>query len=295
MNNAPENATELLDIVDVWMIPSTAAVVNAWMADPRYRFGFENIFRGAVPPVKSIESSIEDMDAAGVSHALLSAMIDDKQEVASNSLIADCVQAHPDRFTGSCCLDPRGGAAGARELRRWVREYGFRSVKLLPWAFSLRPDAALWFPIYAEAEALGVPVTVQVGHTAPLFPSKVGYPMYLDEVALRFPELKLIAGHLGWPWTDEVIALATKFPNFYIDTSAHSPSAFPAALVKFMNTERGASKVMFGSDYPALSLKRLVDSAMKLPVSAPVLRAFLGGNARTVYGLEAMQGRPSHA
>jgi predicted TIM-barrel fold metal-dependent hydrolase len=280
------STADTIDVVDVWLIPAVSEVVDKWMADKRYAFGFENIFGGGRLKGRPATQTLDEMAAAGVSHAILSAMRDDRQEVASNALVAEWVQKWPERFTGSCCLDPREIRPAVRELRMWVRNYGFRGVKLLPWAFSMRPDEKMWYPIYAEAEELGVPVTIQVGHTAPLFPSQVGYPMYLDDVARHFPELKIIAGHLGWPWMDEVIALTTKFPNVFIDTSAHSPSRYPRQLIDFMSTPRGATKVLFGSDYPALELERLVRSAMKLPLRQKELQAFLGGNARGLFGLD---------
>lgn len=279
------------DIFDAWLIPSVAEVIEKWMADKRYRHGFDNIFGGGQLRPRTIAQTVAEMDAAGISHAMLSAMRDDRQEIISNASVSDFVQAHPERFTGSCSLDPRDIRQAVRELRLWVRDYGFRGLKVLPWAFSLRPDDKLWYPIYAEAEDLGIPVTIQVGHTAPNFPSSVGNPMYLDDIARDFPSLTIIAGHLGWPWTDEVIAIASKFPNVYIDTSAHSPSRFPAQFVDYMGSPRGSKKVLFGSDYPALDLDRLVKSALKLPLGPTEMKAFLGGNARRVFKLE--KARPS--
>jgi len=80
--------------------------------------------------------------------------------------------------------------------------------------------------------------------------SEPGRPIpYLENVALEFPELRIVAGHIGAPWTQEIIFLATKFPNLYIDTSAYKATRFPADFVEFMRG-RGAKKVMFGTNYP---------------------------------------------
>jgi hypothetical protein len=88
-----------------------------------------------------------------------------------------------------------------------------------------------------------------VGHTGPLPPSETGRPIpYLDEAALDFPELVIIAGHIGYPWTEEMTAVATIHENVYIDTSAYTIKRYPAELVRCMEGH-GKRKVMFGTHY----------------------------------------------
>jgi uncharacterized protein len=86
------------------------------------------------------------------------------------------------------------------------------------------PNDKFYFPLYVTCIELDIPFCTQVGHTGPLMPSEPGRPIpYLDEVALTFPELRIVAGHIGYPWTDEMIGLAWKHENVFIDTSAHAP------------------------------------------------------------------------
>ena len=98
---------------------------------------------------------------------------------------------------------------------------------------------------------MGVPFCTQIGHTGPLMPSEVGRPIYLDRVALDFPELVIVGGHIGYPWTDEAIAVATKHQNVYIDTSAYTVRRYPAALIDYLRAH-GRSKVLFGTNYPMI-------------------------------------------
>ena len=95
-------------------------------------------------------------------------------------------------------------------------------------------------------------------------PSEVGRPIYLDQVAIDFPDLTIVAGHIGYPWTTEMIAVADKHPNVYIDTSAYAAHRYPAELVDYLKG-RGRHKVMFGTNYPmmtpARALARLDDLA----------------------------------
>src|SRR5258708_33798637 len=80
--------------------------------------------------------------------------------------------------------------------------------------------------------------------------SETGRPVpYLDEVALTFPELRIVAGHIGHPWTDEMIGVAWKHENVYIDTSAYAPRYYPSQLVHYVKTY-GQDKVLFGTTFP---------------------------------------------
>src|SRR5262249_59115778 len=124
---------------------------------------------------------------------------------------------------------------------------------------ALPPSDRRYYPLYAECVELGVPFCTQVGHTGPLRPSETGRPIpYLDEVALDFPELTIVAGHIGYPWTEEMIALATKYENVFIDTSAYTVKRYPPEFVAYMRGH-GRSKVMFGSNYPMIAPARALE------------------------------------
>src|SRR5205807_8242162 len=138
-----------------------------------------------------------------------------------------------------------------RELQRAVRDLGFRALRVVPWLWGLPPNDRRYYPLYVACVELGVPFCTQAGHTGPLRSSEPGRPIpYIDDVALEFPELVIVAGHIGYPWTDEMIALARKYPNVYIDTSAYKATRFPPELVDYLRSD-GRTKVLFGSNHPA--------------------------------------------
>src|SRR5262249_26989394 len=119
----------------------------------------------------------------------------------------------------------------------------------------------------------------------PKMPSDTGRPIpYLDEVALTFPELKIVGGHIGYPWTDEMIALAWKHENVYIDTSAYLPRYYPPQLVHFMNSY-GRGKVLFGTNFPVLALDECARQAAALDLKPEARLNFLSANARRVFAL----------
>jgi len=111
-------------------------------------------------------------------------------------------------------------------------------------------------------------------------------PAHLDDVALAFPDLVIVAHHIGDPWTDMAVRLAARHANLYICTSAWSPKAYPPSLLEFMagrwHGTRGSDKVIFASDYPLLDLQKTTEAARALALPEADLRRILHGNARAL-------------
>jgi predicted TIM-barrel fold metal-dependent hydrolase len=135
---------------------------------------------------------------------------------------------------------------------------------------------------------LGVPFCTQVGHTGPLRPSETGRPIpYIDQVAIDFPELVIVCGHTGYPWTEEMVAVARKHENVYIDTSAYTSHRLPAELVAYMKTGSGRRKVLFGSNYPMIRPRHALEDLDWLDLDAETRELYLDANARRVFALAA--------
>ena len=109
-------------------------------------------------------------------------------------------------------------------------------------------------------------------------------PVYLDQVALDFPNLTIVGGHIGYPWTDEAIAVATKHENVFIDTSAYTTRRYPCQLVDYMKSH-GKSKVLFGTNFPMISPAKALAGLEELGLPDEVASLFLAGNSRRVFGL----------
>ncbi|WP_265534687.1 amidohydrolase family protein [Pseudomonas saponiphila] len=233
----------------------------------------------------SIEHTVELMDRAGVEKLMLSAWCRPEGWVFSNDEIAAYTRAFPERFVGVATVDLSRPMAAVAELDRAVKELGCKALRIVPWLWKLPPNHRLYYPLYVKCIELGIPFCTQVGHTGPLMPSETGRPVpYLDEVALDFPELVIVGGHIGHPWTDEMIGLAWKHDNIHIDTSAYLPTYYPAQLLHFMRTY-GQDKVLFGSNFPQLSLKKCLEQVQALELPPAIADKFLQGNARRVFGL----------
>ena len=269
-------------MIDAWMQhPNAHFLEQPWLASlqrwTRQVDGF------AVP---TLADTVAAMDAAGVERGVLAAWHGPQGVLISNEEVAQCVAAYPGRFIGLASVDLFRPMDAVRELRRCVTELGFRGLRVVPWLWGLPPDDRRYYPLYAECVALGVPFCTQVGHTGPLLSSEPGRPIpYLERVALDFPELTIVGGHVGAPWTQEVISLAHKFPNVYLDTSAYKCTRLPADFVSFLR-DGGARKVLFGSNYPMLTPAECLRGWEALALSDRDAARVLHDNAVAVFGLE---------
>lgn len=267
-------------VVDAWMQHPTESFLNHEMLSSLHRWhGGDGI------PDLPLEWTVQAYENAGVDTALVSAWWGPDGPMLSNDYVADLVEQHPDLFVGIGSVPLDSPMEALREVRRCVAELGFVGIRVVPWLWELPPDDRRYYPIYAECVEQDVPFCLQVGHTGPLKPSEMGRPIpYLDNVAREFPELTIVGGHIGHPWTEEMMALATKYENVYVDTSAYKPKRYPDEFVEFLQTY-GSEKVLFGTNYPMIQPGDCLEGVAGLDLEQEVLEQFCHRNAERVFGI----------
>jgi predicted TIM-barrel fold metal-dependent hydrolase len=280
--------------IDVWMQHPTPRFLGSDMLASLRRWTGSAIPE-AIPDAQiPIEATLAAMDEAQVSFGLLSAWRGPNgMDLISNDEVFDWVSRHPDRLAGLATADLDRPMAAVRELRRRVRDDGFVGLRVVPWLWDAPPTDRRYYPLFAECVELGVPFCTQVGHTGPLRPSETGRPIpYIDQVALDFPELVIVCGHVGYPWTEEMVAVARKHQNVYIDTSAYTTKRLPAELIRFLKTGTGQRKVLFGTNYPMIRHAHALGGLDDLGLTDDARRDYLHRNAERVFrpaGLEVPQ------
>jgi hypothetical protein len=268
-------------VVDAWMQhPNRSFLEQEWLESLRRWHG--GTFEPAPP-----ETTDQVYEAAGVDTALVSAWWGPTGPLVTNDEVAEVVATNPDRFAGVGSVPLDRPMDAVREVRRCVEELGFVGIRVVPWLWEVPPNDRRYYPIYAECVEQDVPFCLQVGHTGPLKPSEPGRPIpYLDDVCREFPDLTVVAGHIGHPWTEEMTALATKYEHVYIDTSAYKPERYPDALVEFVRGH-GSDRVMFGTNYPMIQPEECLAGLEDLGLGARARERFLSGNAVEAFGLDA--------
>jgi predicted TIM-barrel fold metal-dependent hydrolase len=216
----------------------------------------------------------------------------------ANEEVAELAAEHNDVLIPFASIDPAKGKLGVREARSLIADYGVRGFKFHPSMQGFYPNDRQAYALYGVIEEAGLPALFHTGQTGvgAGTPGGMGIrlkysnPMYLDDVAVDFPGLTIILAHPSFPWQEEALAVATHKPNVYIDLSGWSPKYFPQILVQYCNTLL-KNKVLFGSDYPAITPDRWIEDFARLPIKPEVRPLVMKGNAARLLKLASTGGR----
>ena len=188
-------------------------------------------------------------------------------------------------------VDPRLGRDGADEVRRCMAaSKGFVGTCISAAGMGFAPSDPVYDPFYEAALEAGRPVLVLVGYTGTGagLPGGKGvklelcHPRYIDELSIRFPSLKIIAGRPAWPWQEEMIAVMLHKPNVWAEFHGWSPKYLSDSLKREIS-RRLKHRVMFGADYPLFTYERLLADWRTLDYDAAMLQKLLVGNAQPLF------------
>ena len=248
---------------------------------------------------------IRNMDASGVDMSFILALDwgygygEAKQSANEiNRFYGSIAKKYPDRLVAFAGIDPRRPDA-VEILDQAVTDYGCRGLKYHSTA-GFYPDSEESYKVLEKAREFGLPLISHLGPISRPYKSKYAHPIYLDTIVTDFPELTVIGAHLGFCWWRELMNLVSvNRTTFYADFSGQQQRArdnFPEfchVLRTFMD-ETGASRIMWGTDNPALErtipMKKWKEMIQNLPNSAPdglefkkeEIDAILGGNAERI-------------
>lgn len=170
-------------------------------------------------------------------------------------------------------LDPRRGEIGLKELERAVKKKGCRGWKMYP-PNGFYPDEKEFDPYYKLCVDLDIPIIIHQGFTPRHKHVKYARPVYVDRVAADFPDLKIVLAHVGYPWQDETLMIASKNPNVSVDVSGWQvfASTVPAKVFQMIGDAKilrvFPNRMLFGSDFPlfeyTMKLNKWVEFFTKL-------------------------------
>lgn len=211
----------------------------------------------------------------------------------SNAETAGWVKKYPDTFIGFGSVDPWKGPSAVLEVNRCV-DMGLRGMKFQQATQAFCPTNPRFFPIYEACNRHNLPIIFHGGTTAISAGTPGGRGLlleyckpipYIDEIAARFPELRIIIAHPAWPWHDDQLAVMRHKGNVYMDLSGWAPKYFPESIVHNANT-LVQDKVFFGSDFPVISPQRWLEEFAALPIKETVRPKILLHNAAKFLGIK---------
>jgi uncharacterized protein len=209
-----------------------------------------------------------------------------------NEEVAEVAAANPDVLIPFASVDPNKGARAVEEAKRLVRDYDVKGFKFHPNVQAFYPNDRTFYALYEVVAEAGLPALFHTGHSGigAGLPGgggirlKYSNPMYVDDVAVDFPELKIVLAHPSFPWQDEAISVALHKQQVYIDLSGWSPKYFPPQLVQYANTLL-RDRVLFGSDFPLITPDRWLEDFARADFRDDVRPLVLKENAARLLGL----------
>lgn len=244
---------------------------------------------------KSEDEVVQDFTDAGVDAVLVA--LDLETTVAtppcSNEYVAGMWKRHPDRIIQAWgAVDPFKGEIAIRQAKSAIEDLGMLGFHFHPIMGHFSVDDRRFYPLWETISALKAPVMIDVGTTGmgAGMPGGMGAkirharPLAIDEIAADFPDLKIVAAHPGWPWVDEMTAVALHKGNVYWEMSGWAPKYFPDQL-KVDIRSRLKDKIMFGSDYPSLPYERIFREWDELGYKPEIMEKIFHRNAEEFLGL----------
>ena len=210
-----------------------------------------------------------------------------------NEDVAEAAADNPDVLIPFASIDPAKGKMGAREAHRLIEQFGVRGFKFHPSIQQFYPNDPKAYVLYEVIAEAGLPAIFHTGHSGigtgvrggGGIRLKYSNPMYLDDVAVDFPDMPIIMAHPSFPWQDEALSVCLHKPQVYIDLSGWSPKYFPPQLIQYANTLL-KHKMLFGSDFPLFTPDRWLMDFEQIEIRPEVRPLILKENAAKLLGLD---------
>jgi uncharacterized protein len=243
------------------------------------------------PPLETIAAYFRERRIACVVFPVDSERSTGRRRV-SNEEVAEFADANADIMIPFASIDPLRGKMGVREARRLIGDYKIRGFKFHPQVQDFAPNDRACYGLYEAIAEAKLPAIFHTGHSGmgTGMPGgggirlRYGDPMYVDDVAVDFPDMPIVLAHPSWPWQDQALSICLHKPQVYIDLSGWSPKYFSPTLVQYANTLL-KHKVLFGSDYPLITPDRWLSDFEKISVRDEVRPLILKQNAVQLLGL----------
>lgn len=241
---------------------------------------------------QSLEEIVADLDKNNVVKAVITGRDCETTypSKSNNGSVVDFVNRYPHKFIGYVGLDPHKGMRAIEELKQAVGQQGVKGAAIDPYLAQIYVNDAKYYPIYAKCCELDIPIIVTTG-PGTLVPKAVidhVAPRFIDFVARDFPELKIIVSHGGYPWVNEMIIVAQRNQNVFIELSEYEFFPQSEAYIQAINTII-SDKVLYASAHPFVDYRDALKNYAKLPFNNDVREKVMYRNAARILGLDAQQ------
>ena len=277
--------------IDIMYYVATPEFIAKWTEAKKGELlcRMERAIGGSLPCFESIDTMLQRMDEANVEKVFITQTkmwsYRNKWMYMDTQLeeVAQYTRRNPDRFVGLAGYNPFRITESLAEIEVAVKEHGFKGVYIHIYGFDIPLSDRKMYPLYAKCMELDIPVSVQVGHVLEGMPSEHGRPIYLDQIASDFPELKIVGAHTGWPWVEELISACYKWENIYFGIDAWMPKYLKPEIVQYIGNRLGQDRCLWGTN--GLDWKESLTQVGQLGLKEEARRKLLRENAIQLFKL----------
>lgn len=276
-----------MNIIDFRFRPNTEEILAGIANNPSFKELCSSIAFSKMLP-QTLEEVVQELDRHKVVKAVITGRDSETTNGApsNNASVIEFVSKFPDKFIGFVGLDPHKKMQAINELKTAVAEYGIQGAAIDPYLAQIYVNDARYYPIYFKCCELDIPVIITTG-PASFVPNAVidhVAPRYIDFVARDFPELKIIVSHGGYPWVNEMIIVAQRNPNVYVELSEYEFFPQSEAYIQAANTII-SDKLLFASAHPFVDFKKAIKNYQTLPFKPEVREKVMYQNAAKLLNL----------
>lgn len=280
-----------MSIIDFRFRPNTKETLDGIGSSPMFS-GLCDLINFPTMAPQTVRECVADLRAHNVVKAVITGRDCETTYGAksNNQSVLDFVAEFPDMFIGFAGVDPHKGMNGLRQLCDAVDNKGMRGAAIDPYLAKIYVNDAKYYPFYAKCCEYDIPLIITTG-PATLVPEAIidhVAPRYIDIVARDFPELKIVASHGGYPWISEMVNVAQRNANVYVDLSEYERSPLSEAYIEAANTMI-TDKVLYASAHPFVDFKTALKTYSDLPFTPEAREKIMYGNAAKLLGLPAAQ------
>lgn len=276
-----------MSIIDMRFRPATHETLQGILTNPLYQ-AFSAATNFAQRPEKTLKEEVDMLRGLDVVHAVVTGrdIASSVNTASTNPGMLECIQKYPEFFTGFYGIDPLLRMNALRAFRRAVREYGVKGASIDPAMSGVAVNSALYYPFYAACCEENIPVAITTGCSCgmPHVVLEHHAPWLIDRVASDFPELTIIVSHGAYPWIMEMVGVATRHSNVYLDFSACTMLFNVEQYVHAANRQL-MDKVLFASAHPFDHIADTLKLYDSLPFTAEAREHVMYKNAAAILGL----------
>lgn len=276
-----------MSIIDMRFRPATHETLQGILTNPLYQ-AFSAATNFAQRPEKTLKEEVDMLRGLDVVHAVVTGrdIASSVNTASTNPGMLECIQKYPEFFTGFYGIDPLLRMNALRAFRRAVREYGVKGASIDPAMSGVAVNSALYYPFYAACCEENIPVAITTGCSCgmPHVVLEHHAPWLIDRVASDFPELTIIVSHGAYPWIMEMVGVATRHSNVYLDFSACTMLFNVEQYVHAANRQL-MDKVLFASAHPFDHIADTLKLYDSLPFTTEAREHVMYKNAAAILGL----------